>query len=121
MHVANELYTKALTLTDEKKYEEAIEYYSKAFEMFPLFYEAMDNRAFVKMDLGRWQDAIDDFQISLSVNPESVLAEFSIGECYLKMKDYLSAKEQFEKALLIDPNDKRSQELLTKTEALLRG
>ncbi len=117
---ANELYTKALALTDEKKYEEAIEHYSQAFELFPLFYEAMDNRAFVKMDMGRWQEAIEDFQISLSVNPESVLAEFSIGECYLKMKDYVAAKEQFEKALSIDPNDKLSLEFLAKVQALMK-
>jgi tetratricopeptide (TPR) repeat protein len=76
----------------------------------------MDNRAFVKMDMGLWQEAIEDFQISMSVNPESVLCEFSIGECYLKMKEYIAAKEQFEKALSIDPNDKRSLEFLGKTD-----
>ncbi len=120
VHVANEYFKKGLQLTDEKKYEEAIESYTQAFDTFPLFYEAMDNRAFVKMDMGRWQDAIEDFQISLSINPGSVLCEFSIGECCLRMTDYSAAKEQFEKALALDPTDKLSLEFLAKTEKLIK-
>ena len=117
--LANELYTKAYYLSDEKKYEEAIELYTQAFETFPLFFEAIDNRAFTKMDLGRWQSALNDFRLSLYINPRSVLAEFSIGECFLNMKEYESAKAQFERALQIDPNDRLSNEFLAKTLALM--
>ncbi|HWZ22482.1 MAG TPA: tetratricopeptide repeat protein [Cytophagaceae bacterium] len=117
--LANELYTKAYYLTDDKKYEEAIDFYTQAFEAFPLFHEALDNRAFAKMHLARWTSAINDFKLSLYLSPGSTLAEFSIGECYLRMKDYAAAKAQFQKTLRIDPTHELSREFLEKTLALM--
>ncbi len=112
-------FNDGLFLTDEHKHEEAIDAYSKATDLFPLFYEAIDNRAFCKMNLGLWEDAIEDFNLSLQVNPVSVLAEFSIGECYLRLKRYEEAKGQFEKALAIDPDHQLSKDFLAKVNALL--
>jgi tetratricopeptide (TPR) repeat protein len=103
--IANEYFQTAYHLTDEGKHMEAIDSYSKAIDLIPQFYEAIDNRAFCKMDLGLWTEAIEDFKLSLEQHPASVLAEFSIGECYFKMAQYLKAKEQFERALQIDPHD----------------
>ena len=117
--LAIDYFNNGLFLTDENKQEEAIEAYSKAIDLFPLFYEAIDNRAFCKMNLARWDAAIDDFLLSLQVNPVSVLAEFSIGECHLRMKRYPEAKAQFEKALDIDPAHQLSKDFLEKVHALL--
>ncbi len=102
--IANNYYQAALKLTDDKKHEEAIESYSKAIDLCPQFFEAIDNRAFCKMDLGLWADAIKDFELSLSANPNSLLAEFSIGECYFKMNEFQIARQHFQKAHEIDPN-----------------
>jgi len=106
-------------LTDEKKNLEAIDSYSKAIDLLPIFYETIDNRAFCKMDIGLWADAIEDFQESLEVNPGSLLAEFSIGECYLKLGNYQKAKEQFEKAIVIDPTHPAPKDFLKKINELL--
>lgn len=117
--VANEYYNTGLRLTDEKKYTEAIDAYSKAIDLFPEFFEAIDNRAFCKMDLGLWSDAIEDFEASLEVNPGSLLAEFSIGECYLRLGDYKKSKMQFEKAVVIDPDHQLSKDFLKKVNDLI--
>lgn len=117
--IANEYYQAGLRLTDEKKHYDAIDSYSKAIDLFPNFFEAIDNRAFCKMDLGQWAEAIEDFQESLEVNPNSLLAEFSIGECYLKMGKYQKAKEQFEKAISIDPTHQAPKDFLKKINELL--
>jgi tetratricopeptide (TPR) repeat protein len=101
---ADKYYQDGYRLTDEKKYNEAIDAYSKAIDLVPTFFEAIDNRAFCKMDIGQWEEAIEDFKKSLLVKPGTLLAEFSIGECYFKMKEYSKAKEKFEKAHAIDPN-----------------
>jgi tetratricopeptide (TPR) repeat protein len=117
--IANEYYQAGLRLTDEKKHYDAIDSYSKAVDLMPNFFEAIDNRAFCKMDLGQWAEAIEDFQESLEVNPNSLLAEFSIGECYLKMDNYKEAKEQFEKAIAIDPTHQAPKDFLKKVNELL--
>ncbi len=112
---ATEYYQKGYNLTDEGKLEAAIAAYTKAIELLPTFYEAFDNRAFCKMDLGRWNEAMEDFRLSLQINPDSLLAEFSIGECYFRLGQYVRAKEQFEKCVKLDPSHKVSQDFLLKT------
>lgn len=102
--IADSYYQAALKLTDDKKHEEAIDSYSKAIDLCPQFFEAIDNRAFCKMDLGLWVEAIKDFELSLSTKPNSLLAEFSIGECCFKMGDFQKARQHFQKAHEIDPN-----------------
>lgn len=111
---ATRYFHEGYSLTDQQKHEEAIEKYSRAVNLFPTLYEAIDNRAFCKMDLGRWHDAIEDFKLSLTIHPYSALAEFSIGECYLKLEDPDSAKEYFNRALIIDPEHELSKEFLQK-------
>lgn len=112
---ASQYYQKAYQLSSQKEHEQAIEMYSKAIELIPNFFEAIDNRAFCKMDLGRWDAAIEDFDLSLNVNPNSFLALFSIGECYFKAAEYLKAKEYFEQAAVIDPNHQLPKQFLAKT------
>ncbi len=117
--IANNYYKTGLILTDEKKHYEAIDSYSKAIDLFPPFFEAIDNRAFCKMDLAFWAEAIEDFKLSLQQNPNSLLAEFSIGECYFKMGDFQKAKQQFEIAHSIDPNHQAPRQYLEKINAIL--
>lgn len=117
--IASSYYKAAAALTDEKKHFEAIDAYSKAIDLFPQFFEAIDNRAFCKMDLGLWADAIEDFKLSLQQKPNSLLAEFSIGECYFKMGDFQNAKRQFEIAQNIDPNHQAPRQFLEKINEIL--
>lgn len=117
--IANGYYKAAIALSDEKKHLEAIDSYSKAIDLFPPFFEAIDNRAFCKMDLGLWHEAIEDFRFSLEQNPVSLLAEFSIGECYFKLGDFNQAKQQFEKAREIDPAHPAPNQFLEKIQAIL--
>lgn len=113
---ATRYFHEGYSLTDQQKHEEAIEKYSLAINLFPTLYEAIDNRAFCKMDLGRLQEAIEDFKLSLTIHPYSALAEFSIGECYLKLGNTALAKEQFTKALTLDPDHQLSKDFLLQLE-----
>ena len=116
---AKSFYKQAHALTNKKNHIGAIEKYSKAIELLPSFYEAIDNRAFCFMDLGKWNEAIEGFKQSLAVNPNSLLAIFSIGECYLRLKEYPKAKEFFEQAIQIDPNHPKPKEFLEMTNKLM--
>lgn len=117
--IANNYYKTGFKLTNEKKHLDAIDAYSKAIDLFPQFFEAIDNRAFCKMDLGLFTEAIKDFKLSLQQNPNSLLAEFSLGECYFKLGDLENAKQQFEKAHRIDPNHLAPKQFLEKVNAIL--
>ncbi len=115
---ANDYYRQAYTFTDDKKYEEAIKYYSLAEETFPMFYEAIDNRAFVRMTVKDYEGAIADFRRSLEINSNSFLAIFSIGECYFKMGELKDAKVYFEQAKSINPDHEYPDMMLEKIKNL---
>ncbi len=92
---ANEHYKRAYYLGDQGKRVEAIAEYSKAIDLFPLFYEAIDNRAFTYMELGKIREALSDFELSLRVNPNGMAAFFSRGECLMKLGDLAAAETIF--------------------------
>ena len=94
---ANEHYKLANTLGEQGSRNEAIEEYTAAVELFPLFYEAIDNRAFTYMELGKYEDARRDFDLSLQVNPDGVTAFFSKGECLMKLGKLAEAEAVFDK------------------------
>jgi len=111
---AQEYYKKGCQLDDEKKHKEAIDAYTDAIGIFPLFLEAIDNRGFAKMDLGNYKDAIPDFQQSLEIEP-GFAAQFSLGECHFKLKEYAKAKQEVEKSLAIK-DDPMAKNLLQKIQ-----
>jgi tetratricopeptide (TPR) repeat protein len=112
--IAKGYYREAYRLTDLKQHEAAIDHYTWAIELIPDFYEAIDNRAFCYMDLGRWDKAMKDFKLSLSVHADSFLAEFSIGECLFKAGNFALAIRQFEKAIDLDPSQQIARDFLKK-------
>ena len=82
---ANAHYQQAYALGEQGQRLEAIAEYSRAIDLFPLFHEAIDNRAFTSMELGRHDEALRDFEASLRVHPDGVAAFFSRGECLMKL------------------------------------
>lgn len=116
---ANQFYKQAHQFSNQKNHLGAIEQYSKAIQLMPNFFEAIDNRAFCYMDLGNWNKAIEGFKESLTVNPNSLLATFTIGECHFKMQNYEKAKSYFLEAQKIDPNHPLPPDFLRKIDLLL--
>ena len=94
---AKVFYEQGYALTSQKKEEEAIRAYTQSITIFPLFTEALDNRAFLYMDRADWEPAIKDFRQSLAIE-ETFLAQFSLAECLCKSRQFALAKEELEKA-----------------------
>lgn len=92
---ANAHYKRGYALSDEGKRREAIAEYDKAVELFPLFYEAIDNRAFLHMELGDYRTALAGFEESLRVEPNGEAAFFSRAECHLRLGEFDQAASQF--------------------------
>ncbi len=106
VHKANEHYQRALLLGDQQKRLEAIAEYSRAVDLFPLFYEAIDNRAFTYMELGKYIEALADFELSLGVNPDGVAAFFSKGECLMRLGQLDAAETIFKNGITRFPQQK---------------
>jgi tetratricopeptide (TPR) repeat protein len=113
--VANDYFTRAYRATDEQNHQQAIYYYTKCINLAPVYWEAIDNRAFSRMDLGHWEDAIADFKLSLEVNRANMLAIFSIGECLFRLERLPEAKMQFEYVLKYDPDNEAAIHFLERT------
>jgi tetratricopeptide (TPR) repeat protein len=64
---------------------EAINEYGKAIELYPLYTEALDQRAFSFMELGLHQQALRDLEESLYIDPHGMSAFFCKGECLMKL------------------------------------
>ena len=92
---ANAHYQRAYSLGEQGKRVEAVAEYDKAIDLFPLFYEAIDNRAFTHMELGEFTEALHGFEQSLRVNPNGMAAFFSRGECLMKLGELASAEAVF--------------------------
>ncbi|MBL4667611.1 MAG: tetratricopeptide repeat protein [Sneathiella sp.] len=119
---ANAYYKSAISAGEKGDHREAISLYSKAINLFPLFYEAIDNRAFTYMDTGEYSKAMSDFNQSLQVNPNGLSAFFSIGECLLKLGKYTEAMEVFkEGAVKFPEKNPLFKKFYNKAEALSKN
>lgn len=103
---ANGHYKNAVALGDAGKRLEAIEEYSIAIDLFPPFYEAVDNRAFTYMELGDYAAALDDFETSLRIHPDGHVAFFSRGECLLMLGLFDDAERVFDEGVSHFPEHK---------------
>ncbi|WP_312316095.1 tetratricopeptide repeat protein [Stenotrophomonas sp.] len=91
--MANAHYRTACALDDSGQKVEAIGEYSSALDLFPLFFEALDNRGLTYLELGDVDAALDDFTQSLRINPSGSTAFAARGDCLLRL-DQLEAAEQ---------------------------
>lgn len=82
---AIEFYRRACAIGNDGERRAAIDLYTRAIDIFPLFHEAIDNRAFTYMELGDYAEALRGFEESLRANPTGNSAFFSRGECLMKL------------------------------------
>ncbi|MEM7801896.1 MAG: tetratricopeptide repeat protein [Chloroflexota bacterium] len=93
---ANELHKQAYAAGTNEAYQEAIDLYSQALEIFPSFHEALDNRGLTYMDIGDYAAAQRDFDQSLYINPQGLTAFLSKGECLLNLGERQKAARLYQ-------------------------
>lgn len=100
---AQRLYQEGLKMHDRNEFEAAIKNYTATVNVFPMYFEAIDNKGFCYMSLGDWNAAEQSFEESMRVNPDGVAAIFSRGECHMRLENYDTAVSLFEQAAKMDP------------------
>ena len=91
-------YKTALTLYYLNRYEESIEYYSKAIEVNPIYEKAFINKGIILAKLMAFDEALYSFNMALEINDKSEICYFNIGIIYSKLERYEDALFYFNKA-----------------------
>jgi tetratricopeptide (TPR) repeat protein len=104
------------------QYDRAIEDYDQAIRFNPNYAEAFDNRGLVYLLADQYDRAIDDFDHAIGLNPNDARALVgrgagyarkgvtacrlaSLPPCALAMAEYDRAIDDFDQAILLNPND----------------
>lgn len=117
---AKEVYTKAGTLFEENKFDEAIEAYSQAIKADPNYASAYFNRALAYAIVNKYDQATLDARQVMKLEPESYDAPYVMGIIEEYKKNYTGAKGWYEKALEMNPKYEQARarldQLKTKME-----
>ena len=90
--------------TKLKRFDTAIENYTKAIDLKPDFAVSHFNLGVVFQDKGDFELAIRSYKVALEINPGYLEAYNNIGSILHDSGDFKAAIESYEKILAIDPN-----------------
>lgn len=102
---ALESYNKGTQTLDmaEKK-----DYYGRAVELLPDFYEAWFNLAVAYGRNNDWKNACNTYLKAIALRPDSVEARRNLGRAYLELKEYDKAVQVFREVVQLLPNNPQS-------------
>jgi uncharacterized protein YkvS len=100
---AYELFKKAFYAVDP---QEKINLYTQSLEAAPNFLDAYLNRAATRVELGNYQDAIDELEKIKVATTRQYDIFYNCGLAYYRDKQYKKAKNDFEKAKTFKPDSK---------------
>jgi tetratricopeptide (TPR) repeat protein len=91
-------------LNDAQQFDEAHELASQLIDEAPQFAEAWNQRAIASYRLGHYEEAANDCQQTLELNPCHFAAALGMAHCYLELGEGLAALDCFRRALDLNPN-----------------
>ena len=97
---------RATLLRVEKKYAEAINYYTKAIQLNAIDHESYNNRANIYMDMNKFDSALPDYRRALAIKPNYYVAFDNLGALYARKNMYDSALYYFTRVLEQKPDYK---------------
>jgi len=93
-----------MRLIGNQRFADAVRLANNLLDENPLFAEVRNQRAIALFALGEFQDAIEDGEIVLDLNPYHFGAAIGMGHAFLQLKERDSAVVCFQHALQINPN-----------------
>jgi protein O-mannosyl-transferase len=95
---------RGVIFMNEKKFDKAIDDFSKAIQLNPNFIQAYQNRGIIYMNQNKYDLALSDINKTLENNPKDFNALNNRGTIYLNEKRNEEALNDFSKAIEIAPN-----------------
>ena len=108
--------TKAVKLSKEKKYAEAIACYDKVIELDPRSKAAWFNKALVSSHLDKHEEALTCYEEAIRIDPTYARSWFNKGVTCIRLKKIPEAVACFEETVRLDPTDEIAKR--NKTKAL---
>lgn len=96
---ASEWFDKAY---DERDDELKVEYYTKAIQLDPEYYSAYNNRGIVLDEMGRYSEALRDYDIAIALYPLDADYYVNRGVTYHNLRRYEDAIREYDIALTFD-------------------
>lgn len=92
-----------IRLNDSNDHEEVIERATRLIDEAPGYAEVWNQRAIAYFQLRRFEDAAEDCQQTLSLNPLHFIAALGMGHCYLELGEGFAALECFRRSVDLNP------------------
>jgi tetratricopeptide (TPR) repeat protein len=96
-------YNRGLASIHSGEYQQAINDFNKAIEIYPHFAAAYINRGGAHYKLGNHQQAINDFNKAIEIDPKLAEAYFGRGNVFFKLGSYRQTLNDYNKALELNP------------------
>lgn len=96
---AKELNSMGINLIKEKKFDKAIECFTKAHILDDGYIESIKNRALAYFSKASYNYSLLDFQHYLNKFPNDIDTLINIGNCFYFLKDYLNAIKYFNRVI----------------------
>ncbi|KAL9656685.1 hypothetical protein ABK040_002955 [Willaertia magna] len=117
---ASDLYQQGNELYVDEDYKGALEKYSQAIELERKV-EYFEKRSACNYQLENYKLSINDADEAITLNPKSFNAYLRKGMGHFELEQYQDAKQAFEKALQLKPEDSKIKTWLRKTNAELEN
>ncbi|MCU0638801.1 MAG: tetratricopeptide repeat protein [Candidatus Krumholzibacteria bacterium] len=120
-NLASALLNKGAELHEEKRFDEAAEYYDRVLAILPDNWIAMNNRATLAMDTGDLEYAHRILERALEMNPLSPNLHYNMGLVQEKRGNYAEAFEHLKQASELNPNVPPPSDDLERVYLKLKG
>lgn len=105
MNQAMQAFDQGINLGIEKSYPKAIEAFTRAIDLNPIYAEAFLYRGLAKVEINEIESAIKDFTIAIELDPKFTdQAHYFRGLARAKKKDYHGAIQDYSIAVRLNPD-----------------
>jgi len=87
-----------------RDYDEALEHFSIALRSQPNNSEVYAAMALVQKRQGNWEDAIDNYNKAMKLDPLSHIKAIEAGRTFLYMREYMEAEKYIARAMALNPS-----------------
>lgn len=113
---AKKYFSHAIQVYRKNDYQKALELFTQAIEIDPLYLSAYEFRWHVRYLLKDYQGALEDLNKAIELDSLSASAYYNRGTYYEYQKKWLEAREDFQKALNLAVEQNVDEDLMDAAE-----